>query len=393
MHIGIHCFEYPPCNHGGIGSFSKDLAEGLVHQGHDVTIFGFYFENVLDITEPVKETINGVRIIRYPRYLEFSNVRMNIFFSRIKLYRLIKELHKEKPFDVIESPENVGWIPFGTPNNIPLITRLHGGETYFGIELNRKSSRINKFLEKQQLKHSNHIVSVSDYTAKKTLDIFGLEREYSVIYNSVQVPEEFECSSIPIEENLIIFSGSVLPKKGVEELMHAMNIICQTHPTAKLAIAGKNIIKKNGMPYEEYLMELVEEPYRDQIIFMGAINREKELFPLLCKAHICCFPSHTEAFAIAPLEAMAFGKPVVYSILSSGKEALVHMESGLLCNPKEPENIAENVLLLLNDKALCEKLGSKAKTRVEELFNYNKWITSNVILFEKFALCTREEIK
>jgi len=38
MHIGFVCHEYPPCHHGGIGSFTKDLAEGLVKEGFCISI-------------------------------------------------------------------------------------------------------------------------------------------------------------------------------------------------------------------------------------------------------------------------------------------------------------------------------------------------------------------
>jgi len=106
MHIGIHCFEYPPCNHGGIGSFSKDLAEGLVREGHEVTVFGFYYQNVLKVDSVIVEMINGVKVYRYPEYKKFSNKWLNILFSRVQLYRNIKALHEKKAFDIIETPEN-----------------------------------------------------------------------------------------------------------------------------------------------------------------------------------------------------------------------------------------------------------------------------------------------
>lgn len=384
MHIGIHCFEYPPCNHGGIGSFTKDLAEGLLKKGYEVSVFGFYYNNVLNIDETVIEIINGVKVYRYPEYKRFKNKRLNLIFSRLELLKKIKVLHSEKAFDIIESPENEGWLLFGLPFKIPLITRLHGGTAYFGVELNRKSSTIAKYFEKYQLKNSNHIVSVSNYTGQKTLDVLGLDKDYSVIYNSVQLPQNLTCQDVKTENNLIVFSGSILPKKGVEELVKAMNLICKDVPTAKLILAGKNILKKDGKEYKDYLLNLVEDEHKNNVEFVGSLNREKELFPLLCKAHVCCYPSHTEAFAIAPLEAMALSKPVVYSKLSSGTEALVHEESGLLCDPKSPESIAENILLVLKNKELSNMLASNGKERIEKLFNYNKWLEANALMFENY---------
>ena len=386
MHIGIHCFEYPPSNHGGIGSFSKDLAEGLVREGHEVTVFGIYFENILALSEVVEETINGVKVYRYPFPKTGLSKNLDVFYSRYQLFNIVRKLHAAKPFDVIETPENAGWFPMGLPHRIPMITRLHGGTTYFAAELNRKSSRRNAYFEKWQLSRSDHIVSVSKYTAERTLDIFDLHHKpYSVIYNSVQLTDDLRCNDAGYDKNLIVFSGSVLPKKGVEELMKAMNVICRVIPDAKVVIAGKNILTKNGQPYEVYLSELVEVPYRENVMFTGPLNREKELFPLLCRAHVCCYPSHSEAFAIAPLEAMALEKAVVYSIRSSGAEALEHGISGLLCDPTRPEDIAEKILQVLQDDALRGSLASKGRERVEKLFNYATWLKDNVDLFAKMS--------
>jgi len=382
LHIGIHCYEYPPCKHGGVGSFTKDLAESLVKEGYKVTVFGFYFDFVLKLDNRIDETINGVNIIRLPQYKKFSNSRLNFIFSRIKLYNIIKELHKSDPFDIIESPEGSGWLPLGTPFGIPLITRLHGGTTYIGKELKRKISTIASFFEKNQLQRSNQIISVSEYTAKKTFDYLKINKKYIVIYNSVQLPKNLNCLEYNIQNKMIVFSGSISHKKGVEELLKAMNIVCEKIPQARLMLAGKNTVKKDGKPYEEYLLELVEKQYRKNIHFLGVLNREKELFPLLCEAEICCYPSHVESFALAPLEAMALGKPVIYSKLHSGKEAIEHGKTGLLCNPKEPEDIAKNILILFDNKELENQLGENAKKIIEEKFNYTNWIGKNIELYK-----------
>jgi len=146
-------------------------------------------------------------------------------------------------------------------------------------------------------------------------------------------------------------------------------------------LAGKILYKKEGRAYDEYLLEQVEEKYRNKIHFMGSLHREKELFPLLCKADICVYPSHAEAFSLAPLEAMALGKAVIYSKLHSGREALIDMESGVLCDPKNPQDIAEKILLLLSDKLLKNRVEKNGKLRIEKLFSYNTWIEKNINLY------------
>ena len=77
MHICLICNEYPPSNHGGIGSFTKDLAEGLVANGFYVSVIGVYSKYVLDIKEPMTEIINGVHIERYPFKNKLKDKRFN----------------------------------------------------------------------------------------------------------------------------------------------------------------------------------------------------------------------------------------------------------------------------------------------------------------------------
>ena len=60
MRILFICNEYPPHKHGGIGSFTRDIAEGLAANGQQVTVWGLY-DAVKALTI---ENINGVKVVR-----------------------------------------------------------------------------------------------------------------------------------------------------------------------------------------------------------------------------------------------------------------------------------------------------------------------------------------
>lgn len=380
MHIGIHCYEYPPCKHGGVGSFTKDLAESLVKKGHKVTVFGFYFDFVLSIDEIIDEIINGVRVIRLPEYKKFSNNRLNFIFSRIKLYSLINKLQKENKFDLIESPEGSGWLPFGLPSNIQLITRLHGGQVYISKELNRKVSLITKYFEKNQLKKSTHIISVSKYVAQKTFLYLNIKKDFTVIYNSIDETFYNKSMNNILKKNIIVFFGSINPKKGVEQLIKSMNIVMKKDTSIELILAGKNIYIKDNIPYEKYLRSLLENGLNSRVHFYDSLEREK-LIPLIQSSRLCCFPSFVEAFALAPLEAMALGKPIVNTNLASGPEAVEDNISGLLCNPNDSTDIASKILTIISNDELAMTLGNNARKRIKEVFNYTTWMNNNLEIY------------
>lgn len=380
MHICIVCNEYPPCKHGGIGSFTKDLAEGLVSVGHKVSVVGIYNERELKIDKAYSENIHGVEVYRYPLKQLFKYHRLDLFYNRIRLFSKLKKLHEEERIDVLEAPDFDGWLPFGTPKKIPFVSRLHGGVTFYSKILERKVSPITRFLEKSQLTKNDHIVSVSQHTAETTRMILELSKEYQVIYNSIKMPSELP--KVDMEKGLVLFYGSVIPKKGITELVLAFDQVARELDDIRLVIAGKNNYLKDGIPYEEYLMSLISEKTKQRIQFTGPLDRESELFPLVMSASLCCFPSHAEAFALAPLEAMAMGKAVLFTQYTSGPEAIEDGISGVLADTKDYRSIAQKIKTVLADPVLAEQLGAKAQQRIQEKFSYDSWIHENKEMFE-----------
>jgi len=381
VHICIICNEYPNSNHGGIGSFTKDLAEGLVEKGFNVSVLGVYSKYVLDIKEKVEENINGVNVIRYPFKVKFKDERFNYFYNRYFLKKMIKELHNDNAIDIIEAPEHDGWMPFSSVKNIPLITRLHSSVTLLGKLLNKNHSRLSSLFEKWQLKNTDYIVSVSKYTAEETLNIFNLNKNYRVIYNSIKLPSKIKKEVV--NKNIILFFGSVTPYKGITELIKAMSIIFEKFPDIQLYLAGKNLYKIEGKSYEKYLREFISDDFQNNIKFTGPLERENELMPLIQKACFCCFPSHVEAFSLAPMEAMALGKAVIFTKYVSGPELIEDGISGLLADTKSPEDIAEKIITFLEDEKLCQKIALNGKKRVDEIFSYDKWINQNIQFYKE----------
>lgn len=381
IHICLICNEYPESNHGGIGSFTKDLAEGLAKNNFKVSIIGIYSKYVLDFNEEIIETINNVTVYRYPFENKFKDKRFNIAFNRYKLYKQIKNLNKINKINIIEAPEHDGWLPFGVPSKIPYISRLHSSVTLHGKLLNKKYSRLISILEKQQLKNSDYIISVSEYTAKTTFDLFNIKKEYKVIYNSIKIPSNIILEQI--DKNLILFAGSVVPRKGVTELIKAINIVLKQFPNINLILAGKNQYMINRIKYEEYLRKFINDEFQNNVIFKGALDRDTELMPLINKAYFCCFPSHVEAFSLAPMEAMALGKAVIFTKYVSGPELIEDNISGLLADTKDPKDIADKILLLLNNEILCKQIAENGKKRIESNFSYQKWLTENISFYKE----------
>lgn len=382
MKIGFVCGEYPPCNNGGIGTYTKELAEGLAAKGHEVVVFGFYYPYYLKLESKIFEKISGVEIIRLP-FEKYSRISvLNEIINRFSFWRYTRKIIVEKNLEVIEVYDSTGVLPF--PVQVPKITRLHGSVTFFGKELNRPFSRSSYWFEYFQLITSKEIIGVSKYVLDKTKIYFKLKKGGRVIHNSVKVPttngpEKIETGGV----QYLLFFGSLLPKKGIEQLVESMNIVFRKFPNVKLYIVGKSDITKSGIAYTDYLLNLVEPNFRDGLVFFGHRNKE-DLLPLIQKSYCCVLPSHSECFSLAPMEAMTLGIPVIYSRLHSGPELIDSGIDGLLVDPANINDIASKIISLLEDQEFSREMGKRGQLKINNNFNFVDWLDINENFFMKY---------
>jgi glycosyltransferase involved in cell wall biosynthesis len=373
MNIGILCGEYPPCKNGGIGTYTKDIAEGLTKMGHNVIVFGIYKEIYLKIDKTIEEEINYVKVIRIPFKKNTNNPYIDDLLNRLYLWHFTNKLIVNKSLNIIESYDSTGMLPFGT--KVPVVTRLHGTVTFFGRELNRPYSRFISFFERQQLKKSKLIIGVSKYVLDQSIKYFNLRKNGIVIYNSVIIPDIKSAFKTP-DEKYILYFGSILPKKGVEQLILSMKNVFEKNPDFSLIMIGKSFVMKDGTAYPDYLSSLLPKEYHKKLKVISHLDKV-ELYSYIAGSYCCVFPSFSECFSLAPMEAMSLGKPVVYSTLHSGPELITDGVNGLLVNPANVQEIADKIIWLINNPDKAKSFGEQGKKTIETRFNYDAWLREN----------------
>ncbi|KXB03132.1 hypothetical protein AKJ47_02810, partial [candidate division MSBL1 archaeon SCGC-AAA261G05] len=152
------------------------------------------------------------------------------------------------------------------------------------------------------------------------------------------------------EDDFILYVGRLVKTKGLDILAKAMKnidvrlLVCGEGPTSR---SLKNI---------------------ENVELLGFVP-EDEKNRLLRKCKFLVLPSKGEAFGIALLEAMAFGKPVVASNVGGISEVVG--DGGILVPPNDPEKLGIAINTLLENGELRLKLGKKSWRRVR-LFSWNK---------------------
>lgn len=378
MHICFLTSEYPKEGfpHGGLGSFTKTMAEALTQKGIQVSVVGLNY-NAINETQQ----LNGVTIIRVKK----SKVKgLAWFFNSIAIATTIANLHKKKPINSIEGAElSFAFLP--KIKDIKYVIRLHGGHHFFAEAENREINKWKGFQEKRSFKKADAFISVSNYVKTHTANYLSYHNKpIEVIFNPIS-SLLFQPQKSEIEKNNITFAGTICEKKGVRQLIQAFPFIKEKFPNAILNIYGRDWFFPDGSSYVKMLQETELPQLGDvskDVIFHGVLSYEK-IHNAYAKAAVCVFPSHMETLGLVAPESMAMEKAVVFTKLGPGPEVITHNETGLLCNPHEPTDIANKVIQILDNEDLAHQLGKKARIKVLEQFDIKTIVEENIKFYTK----------
>lgn len=221
------------------------------------------------------------------------------------------------------------------------------------------------------LANSYMINAVSGDTKKWMAKIFGrkLLRKTKVITGGVDIEAYSKEGSTDLvdkkykikDKKVVIFSGKLTNKKGVEYLIKAAPKI-----KAEIFIIG-------GGEEKEKLENLAQKLKVKNVVFTGYKGKEsiEEFRQFYRKADVFVFPSvWDEPLGLVALEAMASSTPVVASNKGGIPLAVKNNFNGFLVRARSSKEIAEKVNKILNNSELKNRLSKNARLTVEQKFSW-----------------------
>jgi glycosyltransferase involved in cell wall biosynthesis len=151
-----------------------------------------------------------------------------------------------------------------------------------------------------------------------------------------------------------VYVGRVAVEKNLQLIAQAYRRLRATHAGCHLIIVGDG-------PYRARLeAELAGVP----VTFTGVL--EGEQLPIaIASADAKLFPSTTDTWGNAPLEAQACGLPVVVSETGGPVELMEHGVTGLVVNGRDVESLHAAMVTLM-DGATRERMGRQARQFIED---------------------------
>lgn len=389
MHIVYVCREYPPTlRGGGIATYIRLIAQGLVERGNKVTVIC-----ASDDTRTSSDYRDkGVRVIRLsggdfilPSVESTSLLKKFRFIYRFDSYRKkIREAILElDDIDIIEVADFGAESYFLKDINAPVVVRLHTpslfDRTTLGIKKYQGKDKLFQFIgerEKYILKHADFLSSCSESLKDWTIQNLGIDsNKIEVIYNPIELPTQIvELKSSTVKPT-IVFVGTISDVKGCADLFEAGKILAEKNVDFDMFLYGKI-----GEFAENLKMNEQSYPWFHVI---GKIEREK-LFSIYCNASVVCFPSWWDNMPMVCLEAMGVGAVVLGSSSGGMSEIIQDSINGYLIEPHNVNLLAEKLQFLINlDSKTKKQISDNAKKRIENDFSLRTIVDKTIDYYNR----------
>ena len=181
---------------------------------------------------------------------------------------------------------------------------------------------------------------------------------------------------IAADAPVVVFFGTLLPSKGIEDLLEAFATVHARRPDAHLLIAGHPSRHMEDGQLEALAARL---GIAEAVTVDAGYVPNEELGALMGLARVVVFPYRNATASGALQVAYAYGRPVIATRVGGLPEVVEEGESGLVVGPRRPDELAEAILAFVADPEAAERMGAHALHLSRTRF---AWTTSAATILE-----------
>jgi glycosyltransferase involved in cell wall biosynthesis len=335
---------------------------------------------------PVEDTVEGARVTRVPQDLSQNFLERAIHFGKAVIAHLTLHpdydvVHYRNIWDGLAVAQNKKRFSYKTLFEVNGLPSIELKYHYPGID----SGLLTKIKEQEiaTLHLSDAIICPSnvtrDYLASLGLDpstsLRTGRKRVTVIPNGVS-HSDFSPSPLPSREGrvpVLLYIGTLADWQGLDIVIRALPRILEQQ-TVQLHVVGRGRSRQRKLLVKQIRKLGVEE----NVILQPAVPHH-EVATLIAEADICLAPLGLNdrnvtqgACPIKVLEYMASSRPLVASNIPIVRELVREDVDALLFSPNDAEDLARQVLVLLNDYELSKRLASSATERALNQFTWHQ---------------------
>lgn len=347
---------------GGVGIYMRRVAGALKEFGHIPIILSLGRRNMHYVE-------NGIEVYMVScDFLHIENKAIERILNRLRrgisINKKIWELSQERRIDIIQF-SSISGLSNCYYGKIPAVMRLSSySKLYYRDYSDIKEADFYAAYERLAARRCNAVFAPSIVHADSFAADIG--RKVSVIetpfWNDCEMPDDSFYKEKLEGKKYFLFYGRLTVTKGILIIAKIIQQFLQQHSDYYFVCCGmgqmndlKRILQKSAEPYQNRLIQTNSLPH-------------KLLYPIICHAEFVIFPSLSENFSNACMEAMYFERVVIGTDGASYEQLIVDGRSGLLCIPGD----AESLLMKMNEAAGMDELqkvamGKNARKRIDRL--------------------------
>lgn len=309
--------------------------------------------------QPLVEQIGRVRVFRAGGRLSGLTLTHPKFFLPFAMAITAWRLVRTRQYVLIHTYQasqaaGAAWLVHLVHPSLPFLVTLQEGKV-----LDQQSWPV-RWARALILWSADRITAISHYLARYAQQYN--KASINIIPNGVDLAEVVRPPRNP--DPTVLTVSRLVPKNNVEGIIRALPLVRNSITNIRLVIAGDGPLRSQLEALSSQL------GVRDFVHFMGTVPHD-DMRTVYAMADVFVRPSLSEGLGSAFLEAMSAGVPVVGSRVGGIADFLEHEQTGLVCDPSNPFDIASQIIRILTDTALRDGIVARASSMVRERYDWN----------------------
>ncbi|MCS6815185.1 MAG: glycosyltransferase family 4 protein [Cyanobacteria bacterium] len=230
--------------------------------------------------------------------------------------------------------------------------------------------------KRQAVHAAQAILCISEHTRQDLLERYPhLEAKTTVTYLATDLhPSMVSAAPVTPRQPYLLYVGGRRGYKNFDGLLQALAVIVQNYRDLTLCVVGS--------PFSaEEQAHIAALRLGDRIHHAGLVD-DRCLATLYHHSLALVYPSLYEGFGIPPLEAMVCGTVAIAANCASIPEVVG--DAGLLFDPKQPDELIDQLLWVLNNPSERDRLIAKGQQRASQ-FSWQKTAAETMAVYQ--SLC------
>ena len=201
----------------------------------------------------------------------------------------------------------------------------------------------------------------------------GVDVERIVGLPTADVHEE---CYLPVGSPVVGNVAALVPHKGQRYLIEAAHLVVQKIPDARFVILGE-------VELREHLEHLVREHHLEKHVLLPGFRTD--VIGCIKGFDLFVMSSVTEGLGTSLLDAMACRKAIVGTRAGGIPEVVDEGRTGLLVEPRDPHQLADAILRLIQDEAMRKRMAEAGYARVRERFTVERMVADTAAVYSRLA--------